>query len=39
MEFVKPLKCHKTIGFPRMLNFVFEIEQYGNRNFNDWDIY
>ncbi|MEY3376160.1 MAG: hypothetical protein RL463_465 [Bacteroidota bacterium] len=39
MELLKPSKCHKTIGFPGMLNFVVEIEQYGNRNFNDWYIH
>jgi hypothetical protein len=39
MEFLKPSKCHKTIEFQRMLNFVVEIEQYGNRNFNDWHIH
>jgi hypothetical protein len=36
MEFLKHSKSLKTTEFPRLLNFVAEIEQYGNRNFNDW---
>jgi hypothetical protein len=34
MELLKLVTLLKNIGFQRMLNFAFEIEQYGNSNIN-----